>query len=136
MIINSDLRMVIRSAEKAQVKPSWQEREKSKREAVASFVNSDLRRKAKINRALMKYAEASKAKNAARDEIHAYGLRTGDDDENPTLEICNEDYFVKAGGKIPADKLIWKFETVIAELASADQREGVKVLKKYGINWS
>jgi hypothetical protein len=137
MKIDTDLRLTIRSAEKAQPADDWQVRAKRDDEAIAAFLASHPAKAKKIQTLIATARKAEAQKDAAHKELcEAFGLKH----YNNKLEFsrCGDgkDLFVKAGGKLPsATGRRWKFDEVIAELAKAEGKQATAILKKYGINW-
>ena len=137
MKIDTDLRLTIRSAEKAQPADDWQARAKRDDDAIAAFLASHPAKAKKIHAliAVEKNAEAKAA--AARKEIcKQFGLRGSGNKLEFSRCGDGKDAFVKAGGKLPSTAgRRWKFDEVIAELAKAEGKQATAILKKYGINW-
>lgn len=139
MKIDTDLRLTIRSAEKAQPSDDWQAQARQQHEAIADLFK---RKPALAKRAEHLRASADaheKAASAAREALcKEFGLQRNDSyDPKFQFSRCGDgrDQFVKKGGVIPAKFTRWKFDDVIAELAKADGKQAAAILKKYGINW-
>lgn len=138
MKIDTDLRLAIKAAERAQPH-DYDGRDKREQEAIARFLK-DHPAKARRVRALAKkakrcYAEYQKANALIHD---GFGLQTS---ENRGSGFCISGYgpsqerFAKAGGKLPLKTTRWKADNVIAQIAAATPKEGAKLIKNLGINW-
>ena len=137
MKIDTDLRLTIRSAEKAQPSEDWQGRQKRDDDAINAFLAGHPAKAKKVHALRSTECTAEAQANAARKELcEAFGLRHN----GRAFEFghCGDGKmaFIKAGGKLPTAAVRrWKFDEVIAELAKADAKQATAILKKYGINW-
>lgn len=133
MIITTDMRAAIRSAEKKQPNrygTNWELREKQNASALADLTQSK-KHKTAYAKAMELRRESDRLAQKAGDVFVSMGLNFDGS------KIYDEIKFVAAGGVLPAEeKKPWKFDTVMAELAAADPKQGKAILKKYGINWS
>ncbi len=138
MKIETDLRLAIKSAEKAQPAESWEERNKAERKAI-----EDLIKKPRVSLAVKRLVRTIQKSSKKLDECRSllckgFGLRIRDTSTGE-LEFANCDgnrtAFVKAGGKVPVKNVRWRYDNVMAQLAAASDKEGRAILKKLGINW-
>ena len=137
MKIDTDLRLTIRSAEKAQPSDDWSVRQKREEEAIAAFMSSHPSKSRKIKALIKEEDEAEKRAQKARESLcELFGLRSNDQNIL-SFSRCdnNQAAFIKAGGKIPTAGKRWKYDEVIAELAKAEGKQATAILKKYGLNW-
>lgn len=133
MIITTDLRAAIRSAEKKQPNrhgTNWELREKQKAEAFAKLTQSK-KHKRVYAQAMVLRKESDRLAQKAGGVFTSIGLSFDGS------KIYDDVKFVAAGGVLPpTEKKPWTYDTVMAELAAADPKQGKAILKKYGINWS
>lgn len=141
MKIDQDLRAAIRSAEKAQPDVSnYEIRERAKTRAIEDFLKRCPSKAKHVAGLVASIQKGEKMASDASKELCAkFGLRRYDN--KLQFSRCGDggDAFVKAGGKLPPDRVPgekWKFDHVIAELAAAEPKDLKRILKKYGINWS
>lgn len=62
-----------------------------------------------------------------------------DDNVKPNTGFIIEDAkkFAKSGGRYaPKHVESWNYDTIMAQLAAASEKEGAAILKRIGINWS
>src|SRR5262245_19658500 len=136
MKIDSDLRIAIKSAEKAQNRDSGAE-ERAKKEAVSSFLKSGTTQAKMVLKAHSNYKAAMAKCTESRKAVEKLGLRF--DSESVTLDYgsSSQDTFEKkTKTKIKHHQGPWRADRVILELLSADPNEGNAILKKYGIKWN
>ena len=134
MIITSDIRAAIRSAEKVQPNrraTDWDLKELRNKRAIKALVSKPEHAE-KLKQADADYAEGQRLCGLANAAFSSLGI------DHERRHICNEEKFLAAGGILPPkDGAPWKFDKVMAELLSAKtEKEGVKVLAKYGIIWT
>lgn len=136
MKIDTDLRLAIKSAEKAQPSIGWQDREKNNKASIAGFLKDHPAAKKDIERlsAIIKKSQAAE-KNAHEAMCKRYGLRS----DGAQIEFANcgsgQGAFTKAGGQIIRPEERWSFDSVMRQLVIATPKEGAAILKKLGINW-
>ena len=132
MKIDTDLRLAIRSAEKAQpyYNDSWSEQRERETAAIADLFKRKPALAKTAQRATAAIERHQKRVQVEVAKIRAIGLDTG------LRTVGNEDAFRKVGGRLPDRKKRWKFDAVMAELAAADEKEAPRILKKYGIKWN
>lgn len=137
MIIDVNLRAAIRSAEKSQPHQNYELREKQEGESIAAFLKANPAKAKRIHALIKTDEEASKKASEARSALcKDFGLRK--ESGKIKFAYCDEGKktFVKAGGKLPTKAAErFTFDKVMAEVAAADDKEAVAILKKYGINW-
>ena len=137
MKIDQDLRIAIRSAEKAQPSTDWSVRDAQNQKCIEEFMQRRPAKAAEINRHVLTIAKAEAAEKKARAALcEGFGLRH--DGTKLSFSNCGGGSvaFLKAGGKLPPTQgRRWAFDTVMAELAAADAKQATAILKKYGINW-
>lgn len=137
MIIDGNLRAAIRSAEKSQPHQNYELREKQEGESIAAFLKTNPAKAKRVHHLIRVEEAASKKASEARSALcEDFGLRR----ESGKIKFahCDEGKknFVKAGGKLPEKAAQrFTFDKVMAEVAAADDKEAVVILKKYGINW-
>lgn len=139
MKIDTDLRLAIKAAEKAQPQDGYDARNKREQDAVIKFFAA-YPEKAKRARLLSKQAAAAYARYQAADEAicKEFGLRRmGGSQSGFQLGGCgaSPNRFVKAGGKLPTRQVRWSADNVMAQIAAATPKEGAKIIKSLGINW-
>jgi hypothetical protein len=140
MIINNDLRMAIKAKCEQQPTDNHAASQKSAEESIQSFLKSQKgqRAKALIRREVRASKSMSEAVKALAKE---FGLRLERSHDSNSVRFSygddSTDRFKKAGGKL-AKPLPprWQFSQVMAEVAAATPADGVKILRKYGINWA
>lgn len=144
MKIDTDLRAAIRSAEKCQPSSDSSKKRDMDRACIAEFLNRFPKKKDKIRALIQREIDADVASSKARGDLcKQFGLRHyshGGEIQIESLEFANcgkgAGAFEKAGGKLPPIGVRrWAFDAVMAELAAADPKQAVVILKKYGINW-
>lgn len=130
MKIDANLRVAIRSAVKvANSNNNWQERGKLVKGAIEKLA-STTRYRTRIAKAVQNLKTAEVLQEKAYDVFASIGV-------NPDLDhIHDEDIFVDAGGVLPVKHQELDFDKIIASLAAADAKEGAKIIKSLGINWS
>jgi len=140
MKIDTDLRLAIKSAEKAQPDNSWEQREKLQRALIAELLNSKPQIKKSANRlaataraAYKKYIEAGAAL------CKEYGLQYKREGATIVFELAScgdgQEAYQKLGGKVAERKAKWSFNDVMTKLAAATPSDGAKIIKSLGINW-
>lgn len=137
MKIDTDLRLAIKSAEKAQPQDDWRTRETANKAAIADL----FKRKPAIGVAAKKLVEKSQKAYTAYEAANKalceqFGLRK--DSDGFTFSNCDDGHkrFAKIGGKVPSQTTRrWSFDAVMRELATATPKEGAAILKRLGINW-
>jgi hypothetical protein len=134
MKIDHDLRCAIRSAEKVQRnKDSYQERALRTKQAIATLMKSKPAIAKKIAKARAETARLSAELTRQTAVIESFGLRAqGHDGE---LWLSDDAKFTAAGGVLLQSPTVWGADRVIAELASADAKQGAKILARIGIQW-
>ena len=130
MIIPSDLRCAIRSAEKAQSK-SYETRMKREAEAVAEL----FRRKPALSAQWKKAKALRERVTKLNAEAWAIEKSLGLSSHNDTVQIRDDNAFVKAGGRMKPGDRPWTFDAVMAELAAAAPKEAAAILKRCNIHW-
>ncbi len=133
MIIPTDLRLAIKSAERAQnIDPDYEQRRKARRASIEALFKRKPAIARRIKHARKQITEATAIIEKAQkvfDQIGLYAHRPDD--------FRNEDTFVAAGGILPnPPDRAWKFDEVMKELAGASAKEGAAILKRIGINWA
>jgi len=141
MKVDSDLRMALNAAEKAQVSPDWRARTQINAEALAAFLKTHPALHKKITALVTKKRKAKEASEAASKALEAVILPLGicyDSDTDIRVPDAQAyvDKFNAAGGKIPEEKVAWKASRVIARLVTADPADRQAILAEYGINWN
>ncbi len=130
MVINTDLRLAIRSAVAERKEQfTWQQR--------SNLIDQEMKRvmaspryEAKIRAAKKDVLTSAVLSKRAADFFNTLGL-SGDGSR-----IYDDDKFYKAGGRIPEKVKPQTFDQIMAQLAAATTADGQKLLKKLGINWS
>lgn len=139
MKIDTDLRLAIKSACAAQPqKNDYQAREEAQQQSIQDFLKK-FPKKAQRLQGLRKTAEDADqtAKEARAEMCQKFGLR--EYSAGWTYSSCggSKENFVKAGGVLPTKfPENWKYDAVMAQLASMTEKEGMALLKKLGINWA
>lgn len=131
MKIDADLRIAIRSAEKAQPsRDTWLERRNANKKAIAGFLKTHPRAAKDIKAADDMFKRAQALRDRAGEVYDRLGIRSCQS------EFSNDEKFVKAGGKLPGPiNGRWKADAVIAELMAAAPNQRAAILKKYNIRW-
>ncbi len=139
MKIDSDLRLAIRSAEKAQPQRNdWEAKRKAEAQAILAFFK---RFPAKARKAIKLAEDALKAEAMERELrsklCEQFGLKHNEQQFQFSNCGRNKDAFVKAGGHLPEQTAgqRWTFDAVMAELVAADPKQLKVILKKYNIRW-
>lgn len=143
MKIDTDLRLAIKSAEKLQPQDNWTERNKREQASIASLFGAKPHIHAKAKKLAASIKRHRDAEEKAEKELcQSYGLRARDGQSDYvtgfTIGGCENSSkaFEKAGGKIITKNAPWKFNAVMAQLAAATPKEGAKIIKSLGINWT
>ncbi len=137
MKIDTDLRLAIKSAEKAQPSISWQDKEANRKASIAGFLKSNKAAARDIAKLTAIIVKSDKAKADAQAAMcKRYGLVTGG--KEISFAGCGEGTanFTKAGGQIINTDDKWSFDSVMRQLVIATPKEGAAILKRLGINWS
>lgn len=134
MIVTSDLRAAIRSAEKVQPNrhgTDWELKRLRIKRAISAVISKP-GIKEKVDEAVKKTEAAEQLNREAGEVFNSLGV------SNKLDQIYNDEKFIAAGGILPAgDAKPWKFDAVVAQLAAAKtEKEGVKILARYGIIWT
>lgn len=133
MKIDSDLRIAIRAAEKAQPHENWDLKQARNKAAVAALIAAKPAVAAGLKSAQRRLTQIKKLNAKVQEFLNLAGLRLYGDEP---VTIGDEAAFVKAGGKLPGQgSKRWKFDAVMAELANANEKQGEAILKRIGINW-
>lgn len=129
MIITSDLRAAIRSAYQAQKKSATSYSEHSER--IGKAISDFLKKNTRVTELARRLSGLDRLRSEIVNDIACYGI------SSDLRYINNPEAFAKHGGVPPPERgHHWSFDAVMAELAKASPKEGKKILKKYGINWS
>ncbi len=137
MKINSDLRMAVRCAYNVQKKTGndYAAREKAALDAIEAFLKAKPKAAKALREAKARIQRANEESAAASQIIRSYGLENGWN--GAQYRINDNVAFTRAGGHFEiTEKVKWSFDQVMAELASAPEKDAAKILKKFGINWS
>ncbi len=130
--------MAVRSAynvQKQRISHRHAERMEAERKAIEAFIKSKPKAAKALRDAKARIRRASEETQAASQIIQSYGLESGWNGEAYRLSDCEK--FTKAGGHLlVTESKQWSFDQVMAELAAASEKEAVKILAKFGINWS
>jgi len=141
MKIDTDLRLAIKAAERAQPHESWDIRRDAEQKSIVDFFKKYPAKARRAKRLDADIATMEKKLAAAKKELcDSYGLQTNSRSDYKTgftYSNCGGSgaNFTKAGGKIPAKYAPWKADDVIAQIARATAKEGAKIIKSLGINW-
>jgi hypothetical protein len=137
MKIDTDLRLAIKSAEKAQPQDDWRVREAATKAAIADLFERKPTIAVAAKKLVARAKKAEAVEAAAREELcKKYGLRT--DGNYFTFSNCGDGQkqFEKVGGKVQQRHVRWTFDAVMLELAKATPQEGAAIIKRLGINWT
>lgn len=128
MKIDTDLRLAIKAAERAQPRNDWQARHKSETEAIQALIAKP-KYSTSIKKALADVKRGKAILERANEVITALGISRDLD------RIYDGDKFRKAGGILKSKIEEWKSDEVMKELLAAPDKDRAKILLKYGINW-
>lgn len=129
MKIDTDLRLAIRSAEKAQSQDNWETKSAHRKESIAALLRLP-KHAAKYKIACKQLQTSAKIRGLAAKFFDDLGINTALD------HIHNDDRFAAAGGKmLPKKNVRWSFDIIMAQLVQAEPKEGAKILAKLGIKW-
>lgn len=143
MKIDTDLRMAINAAARAQKEPTYEEQQKAKTAAINALIKlhpGAVYKARKLEAKSRKlYAEATKFEKEAQTALDPLGIEFARR-EGIEFDLRYGDKataaFVNAGGKLPPpSKRKWKADDVIKRLVAADPKDRDAILKEYGINW-
>lgn len=101
----------------------WQ----AEKRAVTTWLAEHPKEAKKIAAAREKANRLRKEADALLDFISELGIQ-GD-------RIGDNEAFIKAGGLVPVAPGTVSFDSVMAQLAAADEKAGAKILKDLGIEW-
>jgi hypothetical protein len=145
MRIETDLRMAINAAARAQKEPSYEERQKAEQDAIDKHVKKHAA-PVKKARALQAKVEKLQAEIGRLNKeivaiLNPLGIEFTCRDSGPEFELPwgdkAKENFVKSGGVLPpSDKRKWSADSVLKQLAAADPKDRDTILKEYGINWT
>ena len=133
MKIDSDLARAVKAAVAMQP-DNRRQNEEAKASALKKFLAG--KHGAKIREAARKKDAADKAEAESKQALDELGLSYYGKDYRDSFEIDDEAKFRKAGGDLPAEKLRWSYDSIMAELAASKPADRDPILKKYGIDWS
>lgn len=129
MIINTDLRQAIKSAVAMRnAELTFSQKEGRKRTAIRELLNHPKYR-ARARAAERDRARAAELNKRAGKFFESLGLY---DSGNGFADV---DAFRKAGGVLPTTENL-RFEVIMAKVAAASPKEGAKMLRELGIDWS
>lgn len=135
MKIDTDLRLAIKAAEKAQKQNSrstWNDRQEQERKNIARFVRDNAAKGRLAGSLAKRYKDVSETLNAIHTDLGAMGLAVNSNG----LYLNDRERFIKAGGTGPIEEAKpWVAEYVMAEIAKATPKEAAKILIRIGINW-
>lgn len=131
MKIDTDLRIAIRSAVKLHnaTKCDWNAYREDQVKAIEA-VAAKPRNKKMIAKARAQMALAKELREKASEVFNALGIN-GDLDR-----VDDVDLFKKAGGVMVTKNKAIDPETILGRLATADSKEGARIIKELGIKWS
>lgn len=131
MKIDQDLRIAIRSVVNARKNNStWEEQAKQRRKSIADLLSRKKHnQKAKIAKQRLKKAE--QLKDAAESFYNSLGLYSHNDSS-----IRDDEKFITAGGLMPDEPKKQSFDEIMASIARADNKQGIKILNALGIIWN
>ncbi len=142
MKIDTDLRLAIKAAERNQPQDTWTQRALREQASISDWMKKF---PAKAKKALALREKAYKAAaivSAAEAELcKEFGLRRAHEADNANKKFSfshcggNAEQFMRAGGKVHAESIKWKADSVIARLAAAEPKDAALILKGLGINW-
>lgn len=130
MKIDKDLRAAISAVIKTKTAEarnydSWN----GKKRAVESWMKTHPKEAARIA-AARKQAKALREKaDKLLEYVSGFGISQTSND------VRDETKFIKAGGEVPVAPRTMSFDSVMSQLAAADEKEGAKILKGLGIAW-
>lgn len=130
MKIDKDLRAAITAVIKSKKAEnyhfnSWE----AKKRAVANWLKAHPKEAARIEAARKKAAALREQAKKLLKVVADFGISETSND------IGDEIKFIKAGGEVPVAPRTMSFDSVMAQLAAADEKEGHKILKGLGIAW-
>lgn len=131
MKIEADLRIAIRSAEKAQpCRDNWTERREAKKKSIADLLKKKPKLAKQIAMADKMGRRADAMLEVSKEPYERIGIN------RQLNDIFDEEKFIKSGGVLSGPMASrWKADSVIAELLAADKSQQKTILKKYGIKW-
>lgn len=128
MKIDTDLRLAIKCAERAQPQDNYEARNQHRKESIAALLKLP-KYAARYKAAKKEVEKADKIRGKAVAFFDELGINIACD------HIRDEPLFYKAGGKMMQRKNRWSYDAVMTQLSSATPQEGAIILKKMGINW-
>lgn len=144
MKIDTDLRAAIRSAYiiHKHSNKDYAARNKAEQQAIADLFKakpvvrySITKARAEINK-LKEKIEAINRQIGETGLVESFYRTTSGVDEHTGYNISDQKKFAKVGGKFRfKEPKKWTFDAVIAQLASADETTGKKLLREIGIRW-
>lgn len=141
MKIDTDLRLAIKAAEKAQTKPDYWKQEAQKRKDITAALKKKPALYKKAMGCVRRIIHAEKLEAAASKTLcDELGLRLNDrvaKDFNFANCGDGQGRFEKAVAKLSFAKTTnWRADHVLARIAAATPKEGAKIIKELGINWT
>ncbi len=132
MKIDGNLKQAIRSACNSQPETDWKAQEREQRANLDKFVATHKQARLTLAR-LKKLREESQ--ELSQMLCRTFGLQLAS--EGPAIASCDgaKERFKKAGGTLTERKSKWGFDSKMAEVAAATEKDALIILRGIGINW-